>query len=673
MNNIGFEILTRVFSHLYKTDVTQCLFVCKSWKEAGLPFVHRDLTWTSRQVTRLKKRMKLRPITRDHYFKQGILTKTLRIDQDHSDYLTYDTEMDTYEKPDLSYAFDKKDWLALLKYLPNLEVLDFSESANGNRYLRYIKDADTNILPKIQVMLNDEQVPCMFGNYDNIYLGACYRHRATITTLHINYKQSVIGMGSINIQMLTLLREFNNLTHLTFNNKYDDQLTTLDIQDACPHLILLKYRSNFGIPDFKVKAILDEPDPEKLDHKLVEMKIVVPSITKNYAKYIINYISPYVDRLVLIMKGVDLCDWIHEIGHDTVLDLLRSFDTTTTSFSINWLPGKNYKRHSIHDDSDTTIFFSLLHALRGNKRMFCDGDYGDINPLHKSIQYSPETGLHVKYGLGYFDYCFQTMQNTGVGTDTDPSNRSILVALPNNSVSTIGPEIIHSLQIEMRDRDPALHMKFLQYALSNYPNLQYFYYHSIICGYQILLGPDTKARRHGLENRNSLTNTLKENIKAIKIRNMLPSEELIYLIRTYMPDFKTLICGGKPPSMDQATCINVDLTELRHLNSIYLDATCLDVRETHTVFMGIQCYGGVQTYYSLGIKKNRCTIDSIPLDYMEQQTRREDINTQATIFQCGRRDIKFVVFYGYDRIAEIVNGQLVQLRKTKHIDFGLFV
>lgn len=673
MYDIPFEILTIVFSHLSKTDASQGVLVCKKWHEAGTPFLHKDLSWTSYHVTRLKKRMKLRPVTRDRYFKQGIWTKTLEIHQDHSDYLSYDTELDTYEKPDLTYAFDKRDWLLLLEYFPNLEILDFTGSGNGNRYLRYIKEAGpSNILPKIQDFAADVMEPCVFANWNTIYFGACYKHRASITSLYVIYKDLYVDLGFVSGEMLTLLGNFNHLTDLTLENKYDNQLTTFDIQDACPHLISLKYKSAFGIPDLKVKTIIDEADPRKLDFKMKKLEITVPSITKNYANYITNYVSPYVDNLNLSMNKVDLYDWIDEIGYDTALGLFRSF-STLEYISINWIPRKTYQRQSVHDNSDATIFFSLLHVLQGDKKMYCSSTYDILNPYRKTIKRTPNMGLNVTYGLNYYDYYFQNVQNSAEDINSNPLNRSILIALPNTLISTIGPEIVHNMSVEMLDTNPDLLINFLRFALSNCPNLQHFYFCSSNSVGQICLGTNMIISRYGTKQRKELTSTLKENIKVVKLRNTLPSEEMTDLIRTYIPDIETFACGSSS-RLNQPNTITIDLTELGHLKEIYLEVSCLGVNNNvETAYMGIQCREGVHSYYRMGLKKHRCTIHTTSLDYMENQTR-DDVNSRSTIFKCDRYGIKFVFYLGSYKIAEIVNGRLIQIPiKDQRADYGVFL
>lgn len=195
MWNFPIEISTLVFSHLGNRDILQYALVCKVWKENALPFFYENLSLDGEHIHLVKQLLELDPVERDRHFQYGNFTKRLTIERerDEMDYIMYMTNSypSSYQEPVLE--FDKEEWILLLEYFPNIEVLDLADSDYSTTYLQYIYETESNkSLLKIQVLLPDgEDLSLYSENIDlnDIYFAICYRHRDTINTLNIHIQR----------------------------------------------------------------------------------------------------------------------------------------------------------------------------------------------------------------------------------------------------------------------------------------------------------------------------------------------------------------------------------------------------------------------------------------------------------------------------------------------------
>ncbi|KAG2214331.1 hypothetical protein INT47_000887 [Mucor saturninus] len=512
-----------------------------------------------------KKLLKLPIVERNNYFRYGLFTKKLTIGNDKEEFIHYSRGLDENLVKEDDCRFDKEDWVQLLEYLPNLQELDLSCSCNGEIYLQHIYETDSKkALLKIQEIKPIDQNPFSFRReLLSLLFAVCYKYRESITTLKVAFFDPVFSFGFISGHVTTLLNDFKRLTCLTFTNECDESLTTLDLQASCPLLVSLAYYSDYNVPDDTIKDILDNEASNAKNVKCSLKKMVISgaSIPKYYSRYIIDYVSPYLDVFNLNMYEHDMYDWVDYIGYENALNLLRNMNTIEEA-GVRWHPDKYYERTSTDTGSDATIFFTLLNAFKGDKQLYCKADYGDFRSPHKGMVHTKDE-LRVEYGLSYHDY-LQINENVQNDSDEDgdeetdvrPSNRTVHIKLPDTSISSIGPEIIHHLSVTMCNSNPDLPVNFLRYAFLNCPNLQYFFYYSMNDPYyHICIGNSIDIGSHSQEKKNSLTNTAQENITVAKFQNMLPSEEIMELLNTYSPRIETIVCGCKnrytdPPKSD---------------------------------------------------------------------------------------------------------------------------
>ncbi|KAI7895000.1 uncharacterized protein EV154DRAFT_496673 [Mucor mucedo] len=661
MSKFPSEILNIVYSQLSKRDVFQCALTCKSWKESALSFFYRDLTIEIYGASLTKKLLQLDPIERDRYFQHGTSTKKLVV---HSEKARYQF-MGTFSSEDIDDEYTKEEWLMLLGYLPNIQVLNLHDIKTSSKYLQYILDSDDSekILTKIMEI--------MPRGFIESHFAVCYKFHGTITKLHVEYRAQNFKMGSIKGRIITLLNDFTSLTHLTFNNECDRRLTTFDIMDACPHLVSLTYHSEYYTPDSIVKKTFDDDlSPKRLNSSVKELKLSVPTIPEHYANYIKQYLATHMDVVELNIHDVDVFDWVERIGLDNAVDFLRSLSKVKTA-SISWEPDWDYDRQTTSTESEPTIVYALVNAMK-RKEVYCKARYDDSRSVYKSIKLDPDDSLYIIHGLKRSDYYFPMTDSESEeeSDEEEHQDRIIQFVMPNRSISTIGPEIIHNMEVIMADRNPYLPLEFLRYALNSCPHLQQFSYMSRSRpNRRICIGTDLKMMLNAVRERKSLSNSTQKNIKVVKLKNMMPSNELLDLMRMYMPATEAFICSedrfrerfeerfeDSPNEPFEA-----DLTAFKQLNLVQLSARmlCGKIRQ-NTTFMEIHFVDKDWEYYCLEIDGTDLTITKTTLEQTKEQISKENECIRKCVVQCHKH-VKFIVSLDYFRTIEISNGEISRL------------
>lgn len=70
-------------------------------------------------------------------------------------------------------------------------------------------------------------------------------------------------------------------------------------------------------------------------------------------------------------------NWIAKIGYDNVLNLLGDLSTVKDA-TITWNSNMYSEREYTDRESDMTIFYSLLHAIKGGDKVYCGGQFSDV-------------------------------------------------------------------------------------------------------------------------------------------------------------------------------------------------------------------------------------------------------------------------------------------------------
>ncbi|KAG2193759.1 hypothetical protein INT47_005040 [Mucor saturninus] len=663
MSELPSEILNIVYKHSSNKDVLQCALTCKSWKESALPHFYKTLSIDDNRVFQTKKLLQLDPSERDRYFQYAFFTQKLTVHMDTANHPQHDLTHAVSDKGTRG-NYTMEEWILLLEHLPNIQVLDLSGSLNASEYMQYILNSTDSdkILPNIRVL---KKAPrgSMGDAHDcnDFYFSVCYKYRATITTLEVEYNSESFDPGPINGDVVTMLYHFNSLTHLTFNNSCDDQLTTFDIMDACPYLVSLNYKSRHCIPEPIVKNILGgDTNRKRLNNSFKELHLTIPTISTHYADYLKDYVAPHLDVLKLTIRNMEIFDWVKRLGLYNAVEFLRSLSKVKTA-SISWEP-REHSDEQINTSTETesTIFFTLLNAMIRNKKMYCRANYVQNQRTHKSFRLTPDDNLYFKYSLKESD-CYVPLTNQGFEQGYSLSRR-VQFATPNRSTSIIGPEVIRQVNAFLDDAHPNLPLEILRYALMNCPNLQRFWYNSTSeYNYSILI--DAKPEMGGDIKKHSqnFSNTSQENIKFIKTGNMVPSKELLCLIYQYLPAIENFKCV-KDQYLDPPTeLFEVDLTAFNCLKLVELDVRLFCDKGQDTAFLEIQLSDKDWEYYCLLISTQELSVTKTTLENMNEQiSGSEHGNIRKAVIKCHKQVI-FELSSGYSMVTEIHNGKIDKL------------
>ncbi|KAG2213989.1 hypothetical protein INT47_001259 [Mucor saturninus] len=671
MSELPSEILNIVYKHSSNKDVLQCALTCKRWKESALIHYYNSLSIDASRVLQTKELLQLDLSERDRYFQNGTFTKKLVVHRDDRYHIPYDLR-------DTVVHYTKEEWILLLKYLPNIQVLDLFQSKNSLRYMDYILNCTESdkILHKTRAIIVTNSKSHMAGTKvpNDIYFALCYKYRATITTLEVEYNSKSFKSGPINGNMLTMLYHFNSLTHLTFNNSCDDQLTTFDIMDAFPHLVSLDYKSKYMIPEVIVENILGgDTNRKKLNSSFKELHLTIPTISMHYADYIKDYVAPHLDVLKLKICNMEIFDWVKRFGLYNAVGFLRSLSKVKTA-SIIWEPHEHDDRLiNTSTKSENTVFFTLLNAMIRNKNMHFRAQY-IYGRAHKSLRVTPEDHLYFDYNLKESDYNLPlTNQDFEQGYSLSlPAQFSI----PNRSTSIIGPEVIHQFNVSLGDSHQNLPLEILRYALVNCPNLQTFCCQ--ILGennHTILLDVTPKKGNDIVKSIPNSINATKAHIKVIKTESIVPSKEMMCLIHQYLPAVERLICILDDLTYPFVELFEVDLTAFIYLKSVRLDVQLFNYDRQNTAFLEIQFSDKDWEYYHLWGNSTTLTVTKTTLEHMNERISiKEYGDVGKAVIQC-RKQVKFELFSNRSRTTEIYNGKISKLDeeiiiKLRHISYS---
>ncbi|KAG2193760.1 hypothetical protein INT47_005041 [Mucor saturninus] len=666
MSELPSEILNIVYKHLSDKDVLQCALTCKRWKEIALPHYCNSLSIDFSQVLQTKELLQLDPSERDRYFQYGTFTKKIVVHRDDDYSLWYDFR-DTF------VHYTKEEWIQLLKYLPNIQVLDLFETRNSLKYMEYILNCTESdkILHKIKTIIVADTKSQMGGTKvpNDIYFAVCYKYHATITTLEVEYDSKSFNYGPINGDMLTMLYHFNNLTHLTFNNSCDPQLTTFDIMDAFPHLVSLDYKSEHCIPELIVKNILgDDTNRKRLSNSFKYLHLTIPTVSTHYADYLKDYVAPHLNVLKLTIHNMEIFDWVERFGLYNAVEFLRSLSKVKTA-SISW-------EHQEHDDrlintipeSKATVFFTLLNAMIRNENMRCRAEY-DYESAHESLSVTPDDLLYFNYSLKESDYYLPLTSQ-----DFEQEYSVILpvqLSIPNRSTSIIGPEVIHHVYVSLDDTHPNLPLEILRYALVNCPNLQTFRCEtSGKINHTISLDVNPKKGNDIVKSIPNSINATKAQINVIMTENIVPSKEMMCLFHQYLPAAEKLMCLLDDSTFPPAEMFEMDLTAFMYLNSVLLDVQLFDADDQNTAFLVIQFSDKDWEYYHLWGDDMDLTVTKTTLAQMTDRiSNKEYGDVRKAVIQC-RKQVKFELISNRSRMIEIYDGKISKLDEELFMELG---
>ncbi|KAG2210597.1 hypothetical protein INT47_002539 [Mucor saturninus] len=137
---------------------------------------------------------------------------------------------------------------------------------------------------------------------------------------------------------------------------------------------------------------------------------------------------------------------------------------------------------------------------------------------------------------------------------------------------------------------------------------------------------------------------------------MMPSNELLDLMRMYMPATEDFICKLDDYRDLPNETFETDLTAFEQLNFVLLSTRLLCGERQNTAFMEIQFVDKDWEYYCLEI--DNLTVANTTLKQMNEQiSSRGNEDIRKAVIKCHKR-VKFALFSDFSLIIEISNGEI---------------
>ncbi|KAI9362730.1 hypothetical protein BD770DRAFT_407819 [Pilaira anomala] len=536
MRDLPEEIYQKIFDYLNKREIKTCLFVCKHWNLLALPIYNKELIIDYHKIIYIK--LKLAFGSLEQCLKYGYLVRKLYFNPTKSDGMIFNSYMsptvsrNAYPKP---LSFNQNQFLLLLKYLPNLQEIDLSESDNFMDYISYMPKAN---LPYLK------SIPSTFYRFhDNRhsyieYIRTCLCFANTLTRLCFNYVDMDFWNNS-NLDPLAVLKSFKHLTQLQFHNMSRADITIFGIQEICPNLTELYFTSSHDVLDQIIQKELykaKNSTPE-LGRNLRLLNIRLPNLSFTHIDYIIEYLPRHLRKLDIRILNNGLYKWIEEVGIQDALRLMeRLGDIQEISFGFaEKTNGGRINNYS--NQSKIKKWFQMANAFKGKKKVQTISKFYCISDtLREGFKYNKlNNRITLFYGI----------------EEKDITNREKNIFYsPAKLVPSIGAEIITHLNLSswsiMRDEEFIHH--FLKFGLTECTNLEYFN----LSSYLIL---DRLPRK---ETNNSNGGT-QNNLRMAQFR-IEPSTGILEVVSTYLPNIQIIVLEGQ-----ELYKLDMDLTRFKKL------------------------------------------------------------------------------------------------------------
>lgn len=542
MRDLPEEIYQKVFDYLNKRDIKTCLFVCKHWNLLALPIYNKELIIDYHKIIYIK--LKLAFGNLEQCLKHGYLVRKLYFNPIKSDGMIFNSYMNptvsrnAYPKP---LSFNRDQFLVLLKYLPNLQEIDLSESDNFMDYISYISKANLPYLksiPSTFYQFHDN------GNSYIEYIRTCLCFANTLTSLCFNYIDTNYWNNS-NLDPLAVLKSFKHLTQLRFHNMSHEDITIFGIQEICPNLTELYFASSHNVLDQVIqkelyKAKKSTPD---LGRNLRLLNIRLPNLSFTHIDSIIEYLPRHLRKLNIRILNSGLYKWTEEVGIQEALRLMeRLGDIQEISFGFSEETNGG-RINGYSNRSKLKKWFQLANAFKGKKKVQTIAKFYRItNTLREGFKYSKlNNTITLFYGIEE--------------EDTTNRERNIFYSSV-KLVPSLGAEVITHLNLSawwsmMREEEFIHH--FLKFGLTECTNLEYLNLSNyVILGR--LPSKETKVSNGGTQN----------NLRMAQFC-IGPSTGVVEVVSTYLPNIQIIVLGGQ-----ELYELDMDLTRFKKLEYFYL-------------------------------------------------------------------------------------------------------
>lgn len=674
IQDVPIEICREIF--YLSENPYQCALVCKSWTGYALQVFYNDLTLGALGINQTKQELKKNPKERNGFFRYANLVKKLTI-KENNDHVLVESSSYPY------FEFDQHELIMLLECLPNIENLALNVH-DDNEYIRYILETDSKkCLNHIQSITSDQsEIPfCLH-----------YKYRATITTLIINEQQEIINLGSRWDSLLNLLSHFTKMTDLTLINP-SHRITTFNVQKVCPSLISLEFNGDIDVPDEKALEIVDHSTNFDSNRNLKMLKLILPTMSKTYVRYLAEYLCKTIDSLEVEMFFMNLYDWLNDVGMDTALEFAKLVGTMER-FSFYCMTGEMYTRTSLTDKPTLTSYFELLKAFRGDKNPYCRIEFCDVDgyTAEDFMEYNAHDGLNLRCKLDYKDYRFpcygyykhgyylysssggrymndhylderhDNVYNDQSDTDSDDfiyeTEYDIKIALPDKQISIIGLEVINYMHVTMSDRHPDLPFKFVECAFTNCPHLEYFHFGFLeepaeeFC-ITTVINPRKLKTNHQVTSTNP-----RENMTVVKTADFVPSEKWINFVVGFVPNIEIFALGDHNLDSTTPDKTKIDLRVFRKLKTIYILMEVISKGDADVAFLHFKYSDGDEAYFCQDCE-NTLVLNVVDLEHFQKCENNEALDTRCITITCDKH-IQIVVYSDdHGTIGEINDGKLL--------------
>lgn len=448
--NVGKEIYLNIFQHLDQSNLLQCSMVCKAWNLSALYLYYNELIFSGTSTYRLISALD----QEDHqYFQHCHWVQAVELFRKGSKYLI---ESSSNEEEEEEKNLEKEQLLKFLTYLPNLKRL-ILDAVMDDDYVQYLYDLNSDIyLTQIEEIIIEHD-PCNDNNFD-LQHDVYYKFRTSLKKIFIFQEEESTSMDTKYGGILNYLTQFKRLTLLCYNDFSESNVSIYQLQRVCPNLTELVLMSGQQLLGY---------DASLNTSHLQCLELSAPSMSSEFVDMLIDHLPTKLNKLQLHLLDIDLYSWIHLIGIERVLKLAERM-SKLFSAEIRVEPFVLYVPESVPaGELQMTLFFQVLNAFKGDKRVLCSANFSDNKPLHKTMTYLNGV-LEIDYGLDDQDIHEHDNQDD----TTEGLNFELFV--PDKTVSNIGLEIINRVKFELYTRDNQLSAsKVLTYSLTHCPYLQY--------------------------------------------------------------------------------------------------------------------------------------------------------------------------------------------------------
>ncbi|KAI9339492.1 hypothetical protein BD770DRAFT_415248 [Pilaira anomala] len=616
--NVPKEIYLKIFQQLCQPDLKECSVVCKDWSLPALQRYYNRLTFKEQSLKRL-----IDVLSQEQYLQYCHWVNSLTFIQKATEEISEEKE---------EHYLTKKHLLKFLTYLPNLKSLELFSNFPKACYLESLLElnADKYLTQLEEIKIKDLSE---FDSFDDLQCNVYYKFRASLKKLYISQEPESIIITKYG-GIINYLNQFKKLTHLKYHNNTNQAFSVYQLQVACANLTILRLSDSSDILNYKAGN-----DAFFNVGNLQSLELSFPRMSASYAYMLIDNLPTKLNKLYIQVNQIGFYDWINLIGIEKVLKLAERMSKLSQA-KILCQPGGFYETESEQEESELrmTLFFKILNAFKGDKKVFCTAVFCDNKLFNwKSMKYSKGI-LDFCYSIDYWDF---------------GDNQKLVK--PDKSITNIGLEIIN--QISFRMEVGSKHLQLLKYALINCPRLQFVEYIGVGSrGTEFYLSTTTGPFK---QFNDSLTKT-EENIRVIRLFNLVPSTKFLHVLATYLPNLSFFTCGIKSLFYHEkrpGRKILINLYEFKNLETFKLDMNLLSNETSESAYswsLKINYTDGQKDLYQYSQEDYEIKLVPISSDTLVTAQKSSVVNILT--INC-KKAMRLVLFdWQLDKLIEINHG-----------------